>query len=75
MWALILLLNINLDIELDRSLADDEEIDDEADPADLIQMTAILERVFYPEWKTMALCDYTDYAGYTSHRIYYRKFN
>ena len=58
---------INLDIELDRSLADDEGIDDEADPADLIRDDLAHFRIeFYtPNGKDIALCDYTDYAGYT----------
>lgn len=57
---------IGLDIELDRSLADDEGIDDEADPQDLIRDDLAHFRIeFYtPNGKTIALCDYTDYAGY-----------
>jgi|TARA_B100000282_G_scaffold113976_1_gene80899 hypothetical protein len=58
---------INLDIELDRSLADDEGIDDDADPADLIRDDLAHFRIEFstPSGKTIALCDYTDYAGYT----------
>ena len=58
---------INLDIELDRSLADGEGIDDEADPADLIRDDLAHFRIEFstPSGKTIAHCDYTDYAGYT----------
>ena len=58
---------INLDIEFDRSLADDEGIDDEADPHDLIRDDLAHFRIEFstPSGKAIALCDYTDYAGYT----------
>ena len=58
---------INLDIEFDRSLADDEGIDDEAEPEDLIRDDLAHFRIefFTPDGKAIALCDYTYYAGYT----------
>ena len=57
---------INLDIELDRSLADDEGIDDDADPEDLIEEDMAHFRIEFstPDGKDIALCDFTYYDGY-----------
>ena len=57
---------IRLDVDFDRSLADDEGIDYEADPADLIRddLAHFTIEFSTPDGKEIALCDFTYYGGY-----------
>ena len=57
---------LNLDIEFDRSRADDEGYDDDAEQAELIEEDMAHYRIEFstPDGKDIALCDFTYYDGY-----------
>ena len=57
---------IRLDVDFDRSLADDEGYDDDAEPAELIEEDMAHYRIEFstPDGKPIALCDFTYYDRY-----------
>ena len=59
---------IRLDVDFDRSLADDEGYDDDAEPAELIEEDMAYYRIEFstPDGTPIALCDFTYYGGYNA---------